>query len=69
MFPKWLREWWQLTKEVWGWSNDPLPPEGRQPPSLQDIMEMDQASMEMHYGDEPLYYSDPPEWPDTAWTR
>jgi hypothetical protein len=21
------------------------------------------ASGDMHYGDEPLYYSDPPEWP------
>jgi len=30
----------------------------------EEIMEERCMSLEMHYGDEPLYYSDPPEWPN-----
>ncbi len=44
------------------------PERERMPRMPEDIMEEELASMDMHYGDEPLYYSDPPQWPATAWT-
>ena len=38
-----------------------VPPRFRPP---EDLEEQRLASLEMHYGDEPLYYTNPPEWPN-----
>jgi len=64
----WLMEFLRELVPPW-WRKAPLPPEGRQPMLPEDVEESIYiASMDMHYGDEPLYYSDPPEWPTTPWT-
>ena len=49
----------------WPWQKETLPqvPKKRQRLLPEEIEELRIASLEMHYGDEPLYYSDPPEWP------
>ncbi len=47
---------------------EPSPPEERQPMLPEEIEEERLMHMDMHYGDEPLYCSDPPQWPHTPWT-
>ena len=39
----------------------------RQPKLPEEYEEEYWMSLDMHYGDEPLYLLDPPEWPETAW--
>ena len=48
---------------IWFWkrhaASDPPP----RRISAEEEGELYLLSLEMHYGDEPLYFSDPPEWP------
>jgi hypothetical protein len=48
----------------WGRRKPPPFPSGPQVLLPEEVEELRRMSLEMHYGDEPLYYSDPPEWPD-----
>jgi hypothetical protein len=59
---KFLSDWWARTQLLWVRPRyiEEIRPKFRLP---EDIMEEEIASMDMHYGDEPMYYSDPPEWP------
>ncbi len=38
-------------------------PAGQRPLTPEEEGELYEASLDMNYGDEPLYYSDPTEWP------
>ena len=42
---------------------DPAPVRERRRMLPEEIEEERLLSLQMHYGDEPLYYVDPPEWP------
>ncbi len=64
---RFLRGWWAQTKELW-WPPKPSDAVWRRVRAMEDIEEEKLASMDMHFGDEPLYYSDPPQWPYTPWT-
>ena len=47
---------------LWGEPEPPLPPDKHY--KLPEEYEEDEiVSMDMHFGDEPLYYVDPPTWP------
>ena len=49
----------------WPWQKKPQPqtPQKRRRLLPEEIEELRIMCLDMHYGDEPLYYLDPPEWP------